>query len=147
MQGNKTLCHPSAILSGMETSSVLTRAIYIAALSIYFFSWISQWLSHADRVLTLDMSFHCFGALGIGPGAWTWLHVLAWRIGMIIAMMKSNQLDMTLDNTNFFSRHCSLDTTNILHLASWRLCVTTKCLSQNFCHTQTFSLCKMSICS
>ena len=35
-----------------------------------------------------DSDFHCFGALGAGPGARTLLHVLAWHMGVIIAIVE-----------------------------------------------------------
>ena len=64
-------------------------------LSIFFLLLgFRQWRSRADRVLTLNMNirqysdFHCFGALGGGPGARTWPHVRAWRIGVIIVIVE-----------------------------------------------------------
>ena len=45
---------------------------------IFFFFAILIWIS----------DFHCLGALGVGPGALTLPHVLAWSICMIIAIVE-----------------------------------------------------------
>ena len=50
---------------------------YTAALSIVFFLGLCQWQFRDDRVLTSN--FHCFGALGVGPGAWARTRQ-AWRM-------------------------------------------------------------------
>ena len=48
-----------------------------------FFFEFRQWLSRDDRDLNLTRTsnFYCLGALGVGPGARTWPHVLAWLMG------------------------------------------------------------------
>ena len=81
--GAETLCSSSAILRG-------TEPVYFCSLYNTFFLGICQWRSRADRVLTLNMNidFHCFGALGVRPGARTRRHLRAWRMDVIIAIVE-----------------------------------------------------------
>ena len=72
---------------------------YIVHFLSFLFSWILSVLSLADRqgILTVHMNivlpvFHCFGALGVRPGALspkTQPGVWAWRMGMIIAIVET----------------------------------------------------------
>ena len=47
---------PRPFLGGTDPVKAPTRAFYIAALSIIFFSWISLVAISADKVLTLNMN-------------------------------------------------------------------------------------------
>ena len=75
---------PSAILRGTEPVTALTRCCVTRAFILRL------WQSRADRVLSLTWTsdFHCFGALGVGPGGLTRPHIRTWPMGMIIAMSK-----------------------------------------------------------
>ena len=103
--GAETLCSPLPFssLRCTEPVSALTQALlYWFALYIFLqvLLWFHQWRSRADRVLTLNTNirlplfwstwsdFHCFGALGVGPGARTPSrpHMRAWRMGVIIVI-------------------------------------------------------------
>ena len=89
--GAETLCHNSAILCGTEPICALTLALlYCCALYNFFFLGFCQLLSCANRasLLTWTADFHCFGALGVVPGARILPHVLAWYMGVIIAIVE-----------------------------------------------------------
>ena len=82
--------NPSA---AQRPSCVAARqcAFYIAALSIIlsFLDFVSGNLALTGfQLLTLTSDFHCFGALGVRPGARTRPHVLAWHMGVIIAIVE-----------------------------------------------------------
>ena len=74
--------------AGQCTDTPVSALIMLLFLQ-FFFLWFRHWQSRADRVLlTWTSYFYCFGALGIGPGALTRAHVRAWRVGVIIAVVK-----------------------------------------------------------
>ena len=64
---------------------------YIAVLSIIFsfLDFVSCYHALTGlQLLTWTADFHCFGALGVVPGARILPHVLAWYMGVIIAIVE-----------------------------------------------------------
>ena len=80
-------------MSGTEPVSALTQAV-ILLLSLICFLGFRQWLSRADRVLTLYMNiqllmFWSTWCQARGRGPWlSHMYVLAWRLGVIIAIVE-----------------------------------------------------------
>ena len=70
----------------------ISAFILLCSLSIFFFlDLVSGNLAlTAWRFwpLTWTSNFHCFGALGVGPGGWNGSHVTAWSMGMILAIVE-----------------------------------------------------------
>ena len=92
LQGTETFCLPSAILRGTEPVSALARALlYCCALyNFYFLDFLSGDLALTGfYFLTWTSDFNCFGALGVGPGARTWL--LAWRMGRDFSFCRASE--------------------------------------------------------
>ena len=92
LQGTETFCLPSAILRGTELVSALARALlYCCALyNFYFLDFLSGDLALTGfYFLTWTSDFNCFGALGVGPGARTWL--LAWRMGRDFSFCRASE--------------------------------------------------------
>ena len=63
---------------------------YIAAPSIFFFlDFVRGDLALTEfYFLTSTSDFHCFGALGVGPGARTRPPARTWRVGVIIVIVE-----------------------------------------------------------
>ena len=89
--GDETPCSPLAILRGTEPISTLTRALlYCCALCDFVFLGFRQWRSRADRFLTLNMNIRLplFWSTWSRARVQTQPHVLAWRMGVVIAIVE-----------------------------------------------------------
>ena len=86
------------ILCGTEPVSALTGALILLLSLQVFLSWslsvaILHW-QNLNRLLTCTSDFHCFGALGIWPWAWTMVRVYCEVFGQnsyLFQMSKSSQ--------------------------------------------------------
>ena len=71
----------------VELSPSVHLRFYIAELSIVFFLRFHQWRSHSDRVLILSLNI-LVPLSAVLSWAWTWPDVLAWRMGVITAIVE-----------------------------------------------------------